>query len=434
MNPMVSIIVPVYNAELSLHRCIDSILNQEYTDFELLLMDDGSKDSSGTICDEYAAKDTRVRVIHKENSGVSDTRNQALELACGKYLQFLDSDDWITPKATKLFVDAAEEHNCDLVISDFYRVVGERVSHKGDIENEGVMTLEEFASHMIENPADFYYGVLWNKLFRRDIVEKYQLRMDASISWCEDFMFNLEYMRHAEVFYALQVPIYYYVKTKGSLVSQGMSVTKTIKMKLMVFEYYNNFYKHVLDEEDYEKNRRQVYHFLLDAASDGAVPLTIFPNSTKLGKERSMVSEEAVAGDGFLMDAYRGRKLLDYYLEPVAIRNDLTLKDTRLLFYLSQSHNITKRSDFADFTGLTPSSLGRSLQRLTSKDLLKVENKRGNDEFLFTFLPPVMPILEEFESVIKNYEQAHFQDFTEEEITQYYTLNKKIKESIQKIL
>ena len=174
MNPMVSIIVPVYNAELSLHRCIDSILNQEYTDFELLLMDDGSKDSSGTICDEYAAKDTRVRVIHKENSGVSDTRNQALELACGKYLQVLDSDDWITPNATKLFVDAAEEHNCDLVISDFYRVVGERVSHKGDIENEGVMTLEEFASHMIENPADFYYGVLWNKLFRRDIVEKYQ--------------------------------------------------------------------------------------------------------------------------------------------------------------------------------------------------------------------------------------------------------------------
>ncbi|MEI3218590.1 MAG: hypothetical protein V8S08_01860 [Lachnoclostridium sp.] len=95
---------------------------------------------------------------------------------------------------------------------------------------------------MIENPADFYYGVLWNKLFRRDIVEEYHLRMDSEISWCEDFMFNLEYIRHADVFFALQVPIYYYVKTKGSLASQGASVTKTIKMKLMVFEYYNNFY------------------------------------------------------------------------------------------------------------------------------------------------------------------------------------------------
>lgn len=434
MNPMVSIIVPVYNAEKSICRCIDSILNQEYTDFELLLMDDGSKDSSGSICDEYAKNDSRVKVIHKDNSGVSDTRNQALDLARGKYLQFLDSDDWITPNATKLFVEAAEENNCDLVIADFYRVIGERVSHKGDIEQEGVMTLEEYASHMIENPADFYYGVLWNKFFRRDIVEKYHLRMDASISWCEDFMFNLEYIRHSEIFYALQVPIYYYVKTKGSLVSQGMSVTKTLKTKLMVFEYYNNFYKHVLDEEDYEKNIRQVYRFLVDAANDGSVPPTLFPNSTKLGKERSMVSEEALAGEGFLMDAYRNRKLLDYYLEPVAIKNDLTLKDTRLLFYLSQSRGITKRRDFIDFSEMSPSSLNRSLQKLAAKDLLRVNTKRESDEFLFTFLPAVMPILEAFDSVIEDYEQARFQNLTEDEIHQYYALNEKIKQNIQKIL
>ncbi|MGN1267688.1 MAG: glycosyltransferase [Dorea sp.] len=434
MNPMVSIIVPVYNAEKSICRCIDSILNQEYTDFELLLMDDGSTDSSGSICDEYAKNDSRVKVIHKENSGVSDTRNQALDLARGKYLQFLDSDDWITPNATKLFVEAAEGNNCDLVIADFYRVIGERVSHKGDIEQEGVMTLEEYASHMIENPADFYYGVLWNKFFRRDIVEKYHLRMDASISWCEDFMFNLEYIRHSEIFYALQVPIYYYVKTKGSLVSQGMSVTKTLKTKLMVFEYYNNFYKHVLDEEDYEKNIRQVYRFLVDAANDGSVPPTLFPNSTKLGKERSMVSEEALAGEGFLMDAYRNRKLLDYYLEPVAIKNDLTLKDTRLLFYLSQSRGITKRPDFIDFSEMSPSSLNRSLQKLAAKDLLRVNTKRESDEFLFTFLPAVMPILEEFDSVIEDYEQARFQNLTEDEIHQYYALNEKIKQNIQKIL
>ena len=147
------------------------------------------------------------------------------------------------------------------------------------------MTREEFASHMIENPADFYYRVLWNKLFRREVIEEYHLRMNSSISWCEDFMFNLEYIRHADVFYALQVPIYYYVKTKGSLASQGMSITKTIKMKLMVFEYYNNFYKHVLNEDDYEKNRLQVYRFLVDAANDGAVPPSILPGSKRLGEE-----------------------------------------------------------------------------------------------------------------------------------------------------
>ena len=173
MNPTVSIIVPVYNAKNYLQRCIDSILHQEYTDYELFLVDDGSTDGSGDICDAYAAADARITVIHKENTGVSDSRNLAISQARGTYLQFLDSDDWITPDATKLFVRAATEHDCDLVIADFYRVVGERVSHKGDIEDDGVLTREEFAAHMMENPADFYYGVLWNKLYRRDLVEKY---------------------------------------------------------------------------------------------------------------------------------------------------------------------------------------------------------------------------------------------------------------------
>ena len=126
MRPMVSIIVPVYNAEQYLRRCVDSILNQEYTDYELLLVNDGSTDASGDICEEYGDQDPRVIVIQKENTGVSDSRNRALDRARGKYLQFLDSDDWITPDATRLFVRAAEEYGCDMVISDFYRVVGER--------------------------------------------------------------------------------------------------------------------------------------------------------------------------------------------------------------------------------------------------------------------------------------------------------------------
>ena len=260
MRPMVSIIVPVYNAEQYLRRCVDSILNQEYTDFEVFLVNDGSTDSSGDICEEYGDKDHRVIVIQKENTGVSDSRNRALDRARGKYLQFLDSDDWITPDATRLFVRAAEEYGCDMVISDFYRVVGERLSPKGDIEEEGVLTQEEFAAHMMENPADFYYGVLWNKLYRRDLVEEHSLRMDTNINWCEDFLFNLEYIRYAKVFYALHAPIYYYVKRKGSLASQGISISKTVKMKLNVFEYYNNFYKHVLKKRT---TRRTVCRYIV---------------------------------------------------------------------------------------------------------------------------------------------------------------------------
>ena len=139
MTPFVSIIIPVYNAQKNLGRCVESVLNQTYKDFELLLLDDGSTDNSGKICNKYAEEDIRVRVIHKENSGVSDTRNQGIAMAKGEYLQFIDSDDWITQDATARFVRMAQEYPCDMVIADFYRVIGERVSPKGAIEKEGLL-------------------------------------------------------------------------------------------------------------------------------------------------------------------------------------------------------------------------------------------------------------------------------------------------------
>mgnify|MGYP000440040592 CR=1 FL=1 len=432
MEPKVSIIVPVYNAQEYLKRCVDSILSQDYRDFELLLMDDGSKDASGEICDAYAQQDGRVRVIHKENSGVSDTRNQALELARGTFLQFLDSDDWIVPEATRLLVRSMEEYNCDMVISDFYRVSGERLAQKGDIEEDKVMSRQEFASYMIENPADFYYGVLWNKMYRRSIIEEYHIRMDTSISWCEDFLFNLEYILHANVFYALQAPVYYYVKTKGSLASQGLSITKTVKMKFMVFEYYNEFYKNVYDEKAYEKKRLSVYRFFLDAASDGTVPPTLLPGAKKLGTERIPVCPSAISGEGILSEFYRSRKLLDRCLEAIALRNDLTLGELSLLLSLSQMHTFCSRTELADFAGLSKSSLSRTLQKLSAKDYIRVISTR---KYLHVdLLPAATALLPELATAQNDFDAARFAGFSEEELICYAKVTEKIKENTMRVL
>ena len=438
MAPTVSIIVPVYNAEKTIGRCIDSILGQQYTDFELLLVDDGSKDGSGAICDSYALADSRVQVIHKENTGVSDTRNIGISRARGVYLQFLDSDDWITPDATKLLVETARDHDCDLVISDFYRVVGERVSRKGDIDEDRVLTREEYAAHMMEQPADFYYGVLWNKLYRRDIVESHRLRMDPELSWCEDFMFNLEYIRHAQRFYALQVPIYYYVKTKGSLASQSLSISKTIRMKLMLFEYYNQFYKSVLDEDEYEKSRLKVYRFLVDAAGDGAVPPTILPGSKKLGDERVSICPEALSGEGVLADSFRERKLLEQYLESAALKNGLSLPEARLLLALEQITSVSSRKNLADFLGVSRSVLSMNLQKLTSKGLIRAEDVRdgatAKRQFQVAILPDARPVLEDLAAAQQGYIEAHLTGFTGEEAEQFALLMEKARANTRRAL
>lgn len=269
-DPVVSVIVPVYNAESTLRRCADSILEQSYPDLELILVDDGSKDASPALCDSYMQKDARVRVIHKPNSGASATRNLGIAQARGRYLQFVDSDDWLTPDATEKLVAAAEAHQADLVVADFYRVSGKLVASKHRVMPDGVMTRRQYASLMMENPASFYYGVLWNKLYRRELVVQQHLEMNPALRICEDFMFNLEYLRVAQRIVAVPSPVYYYVRTKNSIVSQTYGMT-TLKIRLDAFDEYKQFYMEVLDEKAYQKARLKVYRFLVDVARDGVV-------------------------------------------------------------------------------------------------------------------------------------------------------------------
>jgi len=451
--PLISIVVPIHNAEKTLERCIGSILSQTYRDFELLLLNDGSTDNSGRICDVYAEGDSRIRVLHKENTGVSDTRNQGIAMARGEYLQFVDSDDWISPDATEAFARAFTEYPCDMVIADFYRVIGERVSQKGDIEEEGMIDRAGYAANMMRKPADFYYGVLWNKFYRRSIIEKYRLEMDSSISWCEDFIFNLEYIRHVHSIYVLKAPVYYYVKTKGSLVSQGISMKKMIQMKRMVFTYYNDFYKDVFDDADYEKRRGQVYRFLLDAASDGNVLPINLPGNFRLGEERPNGSEGIREGEGFFFDRYRERRLLEKIFGTVAARNDLTTADIKLLYYLNLPHGNCTYRETADVLNSSRKELSAAIQRLLSRELIAVlekekdsvktksgarEKQQGGKrrtnlkEYVVT--QEAETILSEMSIAICDWEQIQYEGFSQEETEMYKKLHERRRQNIRKAL
>ena len=120
----ISVIVPVYNVETYQARCVDSILNQSYANLEVILVDDGSKDASGSICDKYAEKDNRIRVIHKENGGLSSARNAGLDVACGEYITFVDSDDWIEPLAYGWMMEAMVRYDVKMVCAGRYDVDG----------------------------------------------------------------------------------------------------------------------------------------------------------------------------------------------------------------------------------------------------------------------------------------------------------------------
>ena len=184
--PLVSIIVPVYKAEKWLHRCVDSILAQTMTDFELLLIDDGSPDKSGEICDEYAAKDNRVRVFHKENGGVSSARNLGLDNATGEWISFIDADDWVE---TEYLAGLTEKLDADMILG------GVKMSD-GSIYK---MDDNLYVNKLVGNYLELYLFKVellspWGNLLRNDILKSNQIRFDERIHYAEDRVFNREYL------------------------------------------------------------------------------------------------------------------------------------------------------------------------------------------------------------------------------------------------
>lgn len=222
-NPKISVIVPVYNVEKYLYRCIDSILAQTFTDFELLLIDDGSKDKSGEICDEYARKDKRLRVFHKENGGVSSARNVGLDNALGEYICFCDADDWVDVYWLKAFVNKfpgnliVQGYKCKSFNSDYW-------------ENRQIpnmcLPVDSALKCLYEHEN---MGYLWCRCFRKSIINKYNIRFDELFVLGEDYDFIMSFCVYIKYIILSDVYAYNYYEPNCSSKYRKTSVIQSLR-------------------------------------------------------------------------------------------------------------------------------------------------------------------------------------------------------------
>lgn len=207
MNPKISIIVPVYKVERYLEKCINSILNQTFKDFELILVDDGSPDRCGEICDNYAKKDNRIIVIHKENGGVSDARNVGLDIATGEYIGFVDSDDWIEKDMYENLYDKCKKEQSDIGIIGVHEL-----SEYDNYTYEYIPVKEEFLSILKR-------AHVWNKIFKKELFLKNSFRFKKGTAYEDLELVPKLFMNSRKVSIISSVG-YYYLQRQDSIVHQ----------------------------------------------------------------------------------------------------------------------------------------------------------------------------------------------------------------------
>lgn len=237
----ISVIVPVYNTEAYLHKCIDSILNQSFTNFELLLIDDGSTDKSGQICDEYAKKDFRVKVFHKNNGGVSSARNIGLNNAKGQWVTFIDSDDTVQIDFFSMFQpmeDADLKIQGTTIIEDSQEILL-------NIETLCVVGHKECLDYYkkIDEKNCLLTQTPWGKLFKKSIIEYNEIKFDESVRVGEDFLFNTAYLLHVHKIISQAGNGYCYLRDNSVLTKTVLAVDQQIELLILQSPYIDQIYK-----------------------------------------------------------------------------------------------------------------------------------------------------------------------------------------------
>ena len=266
---MISVIVPVYNCEENLGRCVQSILNQSETHIEVILVNDGSTDRSPEICNKYAEEDTRVRVIHQENGGVSKARNAGIQAAKGEYIQFVDSDDYLEKDMCKRMIEVMEEQQSDLVISGFHHHYLGRDIIKCPRENlTSPVEMKRLGNTFLELYQQGFLNMPWNKLYKK---EKIAEQFPEHLSLGEDLLFNLSYLKqlkNTEKVSLISSPLYHYIQERGKVTLSSQKRNDKLQIARQICQATEDFYHQNLNQSGGEEiiYSRMVSEFLCDLA------------------------------------------------------------------------------------------------------------------------------------------------------------------------
>ena len=267
-NPLISVIIPVYNVEAYLPRCVDSILAQTYQNLEIILVDDGTKDHCDVICDDYARKDPRIKVIHKPNGGLSSARNAGIDIAAGEYLAFVDSDDWIEPDAYEHMMAAALQNHVKMVCAGRYDVdwdVGEKTVGLCPARDEVISGVELARRIFIWENID---SAAWDKLYHRSLFREIRYPVGKIV---EDVPTTYRIALDAGKIAMCAKPIYNYFHRPGSITTASVS-EKTFHFSqhtAIVYPYIRDNYPQIANEARYQRVRSLAYNLLtLDLAGE----------------------------------------------------------------------------------------------------------------------------------------------------------------------
>lgn len=246
---MISVIIPIYNAEKYLKRCIESILNQTYKNLEILLINDGSTDKSKDICNEYKEKDSRIKIINKENEGVSKTRNIGLNLAIGEYIFFMDSDDFLDKTAMEIMYNEASKYK---IIKLNYKVMKNN-REKDRTRYCGIFSREQLLKEIISGKIG---GFCWGYLIKRELIQN--INFNENTSHMEDTIFIIQLLKNVDYIKMIDNSYYYYCINTSSLTSvKSTNILKTIEEYLYsinaIQEYINKNFRHNYREDILDK-------------------------------------------------------------------------------------------------------------------------------------------------------------------------------------